>query len=249
MRVRVAVAHLDHRMRAAREGRQEPAIGAAEMEALHHGVDRHDVRDGDRELGRARAHRNISTVSGTCALVLGVDAHALEGGDAARIMVAHEEQQPAMRTGHRLRRDVLGDALAMHALHAPRQRAAMLGLDRGVVDAGVECCLHRLADQPLGAGEIDAQAHMGGGQRLLQARQGGRRSTDPRRTAPAAAPSARSTMFARRRAGHVDDVGAGEEVRPAPPSRDPGWPARPRRRPPADGACPAAATACRRRGG
>ncbi len=78
-----------------------------------------------------------------------------------------------MRAGGGLRRDVLGDALAVDALDAAGERAAMLGLDRLVVDAGLERRLHRLADQPFGAGEIEAQAHMRGGERLLQARQRG----------------------------------------------------------------------------
>ena len=180
-------------MRAAGEGRQQAAVAPAEMEARDEVVDRNDVADRHVELGGAGAHRKISSVGGTLAPVLGVDADALEGGEAPRIMVAYQKKQAAMRAGRRLRRHVLGDALAVDALHAPRQRAAMLGLDRGVVDAGFERGLHRLADQPFGAGEIEAQAHMRVGQRLLQARQRGWRWTGPRRTAPASAPRSAAT--------------------------------------------------------
>ena len=38
-----------------------------------------------------------------------------------------------MAAARRLGTDILGDALAMHALHAPRLRAAVLGLDREMI--------------------------------------------------------------------------------------------------------------------
>ncbi len=59
--------------------------------------------------------------------------------------------------------------LAVDALDAPRQRAAMLGLDGGMVDAGLERRLQMA--WPIEAfgclREIEAQAHMGGGEGLL----------------------------------------------------------------------------------
>ncbi len=60
----LAVAHLDDDMRAAGEGRQQAAIGRAEMEALDQRVDGNHVGDGDVELGRAGAHRKISSMGG-----------------------------------------------------------------------------------------------------------------------------------------------------------------------------------------
>ena len=40
-----------------------------------------------------------------------------------------------MRTDERINRHILGDAFAMHTLHAPRGAAAMLGLDGGMRNA------------------------------------------------------------------------------------------------------------------
>ena len=59
--------HLDDDMRAAGEGRQQAAIGRAEMEALDELVDGDDVGNDDVELGRAGAHRKISSM-GACSL-------------------------------------------------------------------------------------------------------------------------------------------------------------------------------------
>ena len=81
-----------------------------------------------------------------------------------------------------------------------------------VVDAGFERRLHRLADQPFGAGEIEAQAHMRGGERLPQARQGGVRSTGLRSSGAGFSACSAADVSVAGRARDEDDLGAGEEA-------------------------------------
>ena len=83
-------------------------------------------------------------------------------------MISDEEMQAAMAALERIMRDVFGNALAMHALHAARGGTAMLGLDGAMVDAGFERRLHGLPYEALCARKIEAQAHMGGGEGLLR---------------------------------------------------------------------------------
>ncbi len=72
-----------------------------------------------------------------------------------------------MRAGRRLSRHILGDALAVDALHAARQRAASsVWIEVWSMPASSATCM--AWQSGFGAGKIETQAHVRVGQRLLQ---------------------------------------------------------------------------------
>ena len=125
-------------------------------------------------------------------------------------MVAYQQPQSAVRALRGLGCHVFADAFAVDALHAAHQRAAVLGTNGSVVNAGVQGDLHRLANQAFGTRQVQAQAHVGIFQHFGQAGQGTRNAGGP---VPLPGPQRlQGVAGGVLRSRDVDDVGGGKPI-------------------------------------